>query len=471
VSDAGTVVLALATAAGAWLACPVPLIVALVVVAAAVVWRWAVVAMVAAPLLAMSLSHRAWAGLAPPAPVQYAGMATLLTDPEPVASGLRVEVKVGRRHVEAWAHGAVVGALRSRLAGERVEVEGRLRPVSPAMAGRLARRHIAAQLALARVASWSTGPLPVRVANGVRRTLVHGASHMRATTRSLFAGFVLGDDREQPEDITNAFRASGLTHLLVVSGENVAFVIVLAGPLLRRLSLRGRLVAGLLVLALFGLVTRWEPSVLRAEAMAALALAASTLGRPVSTIRLLALAVTGLLLVDPMLVTSVGFLMSVGACSGIALLARPIADGLPGPRPLAEATGVTLAAQLGVAPVLVPVFGPMPLAAIPANLLAVPAAGPIMVWGMTAGLVAGLVPAPLASLLHLPTRVLIGWVAFVARTAAGLPVGHITSRQLVAVALAVAVLGLRSRHAPRARRADLRPGHAELGDGDPQPHA
>src|SRR5205085_6821192 len=104
---------------------------------------------------------------------------------------------------------------------------------------------------------------------------------------------------------------------------------------------------------LSGVRTRGGPSVLRAEAMAGLALLASTMGRPVSGVRILALAVAGLLLIDPLLVGSLGFLLSVGASAGILLLSKPITALLPGPRPLAEALGVTLAAQVGVAPVLV----------------------------------------------------------------------------------------------------------------------
>src|SRR5207249_5428542 len=66
------------------------------------------------------------------------------------------------------------------------------------------------------------------------------------------------------------------------------------------------------------------------------------------------------------------FLMSVGASAGIALLAGRVAERLPGPRPVATAMGVTIGAQIGVAPVLIPLFGSLPLAALPANLLAVP---------------------------------------------------------------------------------------------------
>src|SRR3954451_10203188 len=140
---------------------------------------------------------------------------------------------------------------------------------------------------------------------------------------------------------------------------------------------------------------------MRALAMAAISLTAAAIGRPASSIRILALAVTAVLLVDPMLVGSVGFLLSIGASAGIVVLARPLAERLPGPRPLASAAAVTLAAQVGVAPVLIPVFGPMPLVTLPANLVAVPAAGPLVVWGLVGGVVAGVVPPRLAAIVHL----------------------------------------------------------------------
>ena len=110
---------------------------------------------------------------------------------------------------------------------------------------------------------------------------------------------------------------------------------------------------------------------------------------------------------------------------------------------------VTMAAQLGVAPVTVAVFGPLPLASVPANLLAVPAAAPIMLYGLPAGLVAGAAPDPVAQLLQLPTVVLVRFVARVASAAAGWPLPHMGWPGLVA-AVAVAVLVL--RRAPRHRR-------------------
>ena len=97
------------------------------------------------------------------------------------------------------------------------------------------------------------------------------------------------------------------------------------------------------------------------------------------------LAAIALLLVDPFLVHSVGFVLSCAASLGIALLARPIAARLRGPAWMREVLGVTAAAQIGVAPVLIPVFGSMPLVALPANLVAVPLAAPLTIWGLVGG--------------------------------------------------------------------------------------
>ena len=214
---------------------------------------------------------------------------------------------------------------------------------------------------------------------------------------------MLGDDREQSGAVRQAFRDSGLAHLTAVSGENVAFLLVMASPLLGRLGLRARWVATVVLIAWFALLTRFEPSVLRACVMAGLAATATFLARPASTVRSSAWPSRACCWSTPCWSGRSGWWLSVGATAGIAMLAKPIAARLPGPRPLALAFAVTLAAQLGVAPVQLAVFGPLPVASLPANLLAGPVAGPVMVWGLPAGVVAGLVPRPVAILLHLPT--------------------------------------------------------------------
>jgi competence protein ComEC len=224
----------------------------------------------------------------------------------------------------------------------------------------------------------------------------------------------------------------------------VALALTLAGPALRRLGLLGRLAGGVAVLGLFAAMTRFEPSVLRACAMAGLSLLAAFLGRPASGLRLLALATCGLILADPFLVHSVGFRLSCGASAGIVLLARPLAARLPGPEFVRRSLAVTAAAQIGVAPVALPVFGRLPLAALPANLAAAPAAAALTVWGLGSGLAGGLVAgwwSGAAELLQVPTGVLAGSIAGVAALAARIPFavtpGPVTAAAVLAAAYAV----------------------------------
>ena len=112
---------------------------------------------------------------------------------------------------------------------------------------------------------------------------------------------------------------------------------------------------------------------------------------------------------------------------------------MPGPRPIASAVGVTLAAQLGIMPVLLPAFGGLPVAALPGNLLGAPVAGPLMMWGMAAGLVAGWAGDAVARLIHWPTGLTIRWVAGVAQWGAAAPLGQLRLAHLVALAVAVAL--------------------------------
>ena len=448
--DPGPLLFATATAAGALAARPLPVAVVAAAVALAALRPGRVTVAAALLVLASWLGARAWSGLDPPTPAPVDGWVTLLTDPDRRDGAVHVEARTGGRRVDAWVRGAPAAALETRLAGERVRLRGRIAPLPPASRVRLAPRHISARLTVDQVGEWRSGGRLARTANGFRRLLDRGAASLPPADRALYSGVVFGDDRAQDDATVADFRAAGLTHLLAVSGQNVAFALAVARPLLERLPLRRRLLAALGVLVLFGTVTRWEPSVTRASAMAALSVTAATSGRRLSAGRLLALAVTGLLLVDPLLVHALGFRLSVAACAGIAALVRPVEAALPGwlPRAGREALAVTVAAQAGVAPVLLPTFGSLPVASIPANLLAVPLAGPLMAWGLAAGAIAGVLGGIPAALLHLPTLALTRALGWIAGWGAGLPLGQLRpAHVLPLVVIAGAAFGLRRRPA------------------------
>lgn len=443
-SDVGAVAVAVAAVVGALRPGPVPVAVGVALVVVAVGLTRPVLITIAVGLLASGLAHQAWAGLSPLPHGSFQGVVVLTSDPQPSFGGWRADVRSRSGRLELSAAGGAGGRLGSRQAGERIEVVGRIEPLADR--SRAAARHVRARLVAAQVAPVDDGTPFVQAVNGLRSLVVDGSSSLPPDRRSLFTGFVLGDDRGASVAVTGDFEGAGLSHLLVVSGQNVVFVIAVATPLLARLRRRGRFVVTLGLLVVFAAVTRFEPSVLRATAMAAVGTVAALLGRPVSGVRVLALAVTGLVLLDPLLVQSLGFRLSTAASAGIIVLARPLAGVLPGPRWLRLAAAVTLAAQVAVAPLLVPTFGPMPVAALPANLLAEPVAGLVMMWGCTAGLLAGVVPGWLAAVLHWPTRVGLWWVSEVARVAAAAPLGRVGLPAIggVAALLVLAVLAGRS---------------------------
>ncbi len=293
---------------------------------------------VACGVLASGLGARAADGARPIRAQTYAGWVTLLADPAPAPGGVKVVVRTHDRHVELWAHGAEARAIDDLLAGERVAVRGVIRPVPERSRVRDAHRHVVARLTIDGVLATAPASPLMSAANWVHRTLESGARALSLPSRGLYLGFVVGDRRGIDDETSARFEAAGLTHLLAVSGENVAFVLAAAGPVLRRFRLHGRAAAALVVIAFFATVTRFEPSVLRASAMAGLAAVAQAAGRPASGLRLLALATAGLVLVDPFLVWSIGFRLSVGASLGILLLAGPITRRCPGPRWLARST-------------------------------------------------------------------------------------------------------------------------------------
>lgn len=406
-------------ATGAWLLVDVPLVLAVALAAVSLWRRHPLLVFAAMAAFAGLLGVRAVDGLADPPDGPIEGWVRLLDDPRPLgANGIRVTVGHLGARIEARAYGAVSGRLDDALAGERVHISGTARP---ATSDWLRWRHVAATVSVHAVGDRAgAAPLPA-FANEVRRRLEAGARSLGDDSAAMFAGMVYGDDRYQSPRLYDDFRAAGLGHLLVVSGQNVAFVLALASPLASRIRPGVRLLVLLALLGVFAVLTRFEPSVLRAVTMAAVAVLSSALGRPEAGRRTLAWAVAAILLVDPFLVRMLAFQLSVCATAGLLWITPALAETLRGPRPLRLAVATTAGAQLAVMPLLVAVFGWVPLASLPANVAAGPASAPVMMWGLTGGLVAGVVPEPLAWLIHRPTAALLWWVRTVAATAAAAP--------------------------------------------------
>ena len=267
----------------------------------------------------------------------------------------------------------------------------------------------------------------------------------------LALGLTIGETtRFSPRD-TELLRAAGLSHLVAVSGSNVAIVLASIAVLFAWTSRRLRLTAAVAGLIAFVIVVGPEPSVLRAAAMGAVALAglaSGTRGDPVVT---LLLAVIVLLILRPALVWSVGLHLSVAATAGIVLWSRPLEERLGGlPRLVRMPLAVTLAAQVAVAPVLVATFGTLSVIAPIANVLAAPVIAPATILSLVAGCLDPL--TPLASVPAAGAETLCGWVLAVGRRLgslewAELAIGPAWRAPLSLAPLVVLLVVLRKRQA------------------------
>jgi competence protein ComEC len=282
-----------------------------------------------------------------------------------------------------------------------------------------------------------------RLAGRLRGGLRKASSPLPEKERGLLPGLVDGDVSGLPSQVLDDFRAAGLTHLVAVSGSNCAILLGAVLVMLGRTRLRipARAVVLLATVGLFVLIARPSPSVLRAAAMAMVAVLALLTGRPRSVVPALAAAVTALLLINPDLSVDLGFALSVLATAGLVFLApgwrQQLASRLPGP--LADAVAVAAAAQVACMPLLAGAFGSVGLMAVPANLLAVPAVAPATLLGVLVTVLAQ-VWLPAAQLVARLPGVCCWWLVTVARRAAGMPSAVVAwPAGVVGAAAAVAV--------------------------------
>jgi competence protein ComEC len=252
-----------------------------------------------------------------------------------------------------------------------------------------------------------------------------------AREAGLLLGLALGDDSKLDPATERDFKATGLTHLLVVSGGNVAMILAPALALAALLGLGrvGQTAIGVTTVAFVVVLTGAEPSVMRAGTMAMLALVGVLLAKPRSTAVVLSGAVFVLLVLDPSLVRQVGFQLSVAATAGMVALSNPLGDRFTRvmPKPVALAAATTCSAQLGVTPILLFHFHDIPVVTIPANVVAAPTVAPSLLLGLIAAAI-GIVSEPLGRLAAIGALVPMKILQLVANVGGRAPIAHITSR-------------------------------------------
>jgi competence protein ComEC len=419
---------------------------------------WAPPALLVVGLVALGAG---WGGLADArldrsplsrlAPGRVTVEATVREEPRPTAVGWRAVVDV---RAVRWDGGAATLGERTWISGDDapprvargdlVVVEGRVEvPDDVGFRDAIRAKGIAATIRVDGLERLGGAPNPFVRATQVVRAVVGRsiASVFPPREAGLLLGLALGDDSRLDPATERDFRATGLTHLLVVSGGNVAMILAPALALVAAFGLArvGQAAVGVVTVAFVVVLTGAEPSVLRAGAMTALALVGVLLGRPRSTSVVLSGAVLVLIVVDPSLVRSIGFQLSVAATAGMVALASPLGERFARavPRPVALAAGTTVSAQLGVTPILLFHFQDVPLVTLIANVVAAPTVAPSLLLGLLAA-AGGIVWLPLGRVVGLAAQVPMRALELIANVAGRAPVAHVTSRGGVAAM----VLGL-----------------------------
>ena len=295
------------------------------------------------------------------------------------------------------------------------------------------------------------------VADALHARLARSVDHgLAGERRGVVEGVLLGEDDSLSDSLRRAFRASGLYHLLAVSGQNVAFVaggvLALAWALgLPRLLGELGAIGGIVA---YVLAVGPQPSVVRAGIAGLLGSLAWLSARQRDRWYALLLGAFALLAWDPYVVRDPGFQLSFAAVVSIFTLVprlRRALEGWPLPNTLADAIALSTACGAATAPVSWLQFHAVPLLTVPANAAAAPAVGPLLWLSFAAVAVAPAAPG-VASAIGWVNGWFAAYLATCARVVAAVPGAQLRSGRAVAAVAGLALLAAAYawRHGERA---------------------
>lgn len=328
---------------------------------------------------------------------------------------------------------ATLPAWPAVVPGDLVAIDGELEPRPDGEYGDYLRRIGAAGSLRARSVTLRPAPADTgRVLESLRRGA--DAALGRAIPEpegGLASGILIGLRDRVDRDLAAAFTAVGASHVVAISGWNIAIVAATLGALAGRVARRRRAALTAAAIVTYVVFVGASPSVVRAAAMAGVVLMARELGRPSTAAAAIGWAVTLLLVLDPRLIDDVGFRLSALATAGLIAWGTPLSARLAGPSPgrfrawLAESLGVSLAAQLATLPIVALEFGRLSIVSPVVNLGVVPLVAPAMAAGVVAllggALTAAGAPALLATLGGLPAWAILSAIVALVRAGAAVP--------------------------------------------------
>jgi competence protein ComEC len=386
---------------------------------------------------------------------------------------------------------ATLPAYPEVIPGDRLTIEGSIRPRPDSPYGDYLERIGAIGTLTAR--SMTVERPPADAPHAIEAARQAAASALATVLpepeAGLAAGILVGLRDRVDRDLAAAFTTAGVSHVVAISGWNIAIVAAAVAAMAGRMRRRRRSILTMVAIVAYVAFAGASASVVRAGAMAGVVLLARESGRAGRAAAALAWAAVILLVVDPGLIRDAGFQLSALATAGLIAWATPLTGWIDRvgrghvPGWLAESLGVSLAAQAATLPIVLASFGRLAILSPAVNLAIVPLVAPAMAAGLVAMLGGFVVlsgaPPLVGSVLAAPGWVSLRIMVAIVDAMASLPFASVTLPGPVASVTAVATLAViavvhvrwRGRHprpaavveppipglAPRTKRPSARP--------------
>lgn len=241
----------------------------------------------------------------------------------------------------------------------------------------------------------------------------------------LLNGMMIGYTAGLDKDLRTAFSDAGLSHIMAVSGMNVAFIVFPLVFLFKKIRVKQNFanILIILILILFVYVTGFSPSVVRAVVMAIIVLAGQLIQREADVITSLSLAAIILLLYNPITLLDVGFQLSFAATFSLILFYKYIKCLLSFkyiPKAIVNLLAVTLSAQVGVLPITAFYFNKISIISVLTNIVVVPLTGVITILGFIMAIL-GQINIFLSQIIGYINYSFLSFILFVTKTSASFP--------------------------------------------------
>ena len=295
--------------------------------------------------------------------------------------------------------------------GDRLQISGKLYPTRGSNQARISYAQ------LKRVGADTNW-----INNFTRRFAAGLHSALPEPNASFGLGILIGQRNTLPQELTNQLIMVGLVHIVAVSGYNLTILVRAVGRL-RLGSKYQRLIASLLLVTVFILITGFAASIVRAAIISVLSLWAWYYGRKIRPVLLIAFAAALTGLVNPFYVWGdMGWYLSFLAFFGVLMIAPMVAQRLfrREPKLLGMVMLETLAAELMTLPLIMMSFNQLSLVGLVANALVVPLIPFAMLFAAIAAGAGMMVPA-IAGWLAWPANLLLTYILDIARLLSSIP--------------------------------------------------